>query len=75
VKIESDGGFEVTMELTVKAYLEGRPIAEVPTRWRDRTAGVSKFNFKQWLPKYLRWYFYCLVRSPLGLKISRRRGR
>ena len=73
VNIESDGGFEVTMELTVKAYLEGRPVAEVPASWRDRTAGVSKFNFRNWLPKYLRWYFYCLVRSPLGLRISRRR--
>jgi dolichol-phosphate mannosyltransferase len=74
VNIESDGGFEVTMELTVKAYLEGRPVAEVPATWRDRTAGVSKFNFRKWLPKYLRWYFYCLVRSPFGLKIARRRS-
>ena len=72
VNIESDGGFEVTMELTVKAYLAGLPVAEVPATWRDRTAGVSKFNFRQWLPKYLRWYFYCLVRSPFGLKIARR---
>jgi dolichol-phosphate mannosyltransferase len=73
VNIESDGGFEVTMELTIKAYLEGRPVAEVPARWRDRTAGVSKFNFRNWLPKYLRWYLYCLVRSPFGLQVTRRR--
>ncbi|HEV1997648.1 MAG TPA: glycosyltransferase family 2 protein, partial [Candidatus Dormibacteraeota bacterium] len=72
VNIESDGGFEVTMELTIKAYLEGRPVTEVPASWRDRTAGVSKFNFRKWLPKYLRWYFYCLVRSPFGLKVTRR---
>ena len=32
VEIESTGGFEVTMELTVKAYLSDRPLAEVPGR-------------------------------------------
>lgn len=73
VDIQSDGGFEVTMELTIKAYLEGRPLTEVPASWRDRTAGVSKFNFRKWLPKYLRWYVYCLVRRPLGFRVTRSR--
>lgn len=68
VELESDGGFEVTMELTVKAYLRGRPIAEVPASWKDRTAGESKFNFRQWLPKYLRWYGYTMVRAPFGMR-------
>jgi dolichol-phosphate mannosyltransferase len=68
VDLQSDGGFEVTMELTVKAYLRGRPIAEVPATWRDRTAGESKFNFRQWLPKYVRWYAYTVVRAPFGLR-------
>jgi glycosyltransferase involved in cell wall biosynthesis len=74
VKIESTGGFEVTMELTVKAYLSDRPLAEVPASWHDRTAGVSKFNFRQWLPYYIRWYLYTMVRAPFGLgRRSRRR--
>jgi glycosyltransferase involved in cell wall biosynthesis len=64
VQIQSTGGFEVTMELTIKAYLSGRPIAEVPTTWRDRTAGTSKFNFRRWLPQYIRWYLYALPRAP-----------
>ena len=68
VRIESTGGFEVTMELTIKAYLARRPLTEVPASWRDRTAGTSKFQFKKWLPYYVRWYFYGLVRSPLGLR-------
>lgn len=69
VELQSDGGFEVTMELTVKAYLRRRPIAEVPATWRDRTAGESKFNFRHWLPKYVRWYAYTLVRAPLGFRL------
>jgi glycosyltransferase involved in cell wall biosynthesis len=71
VEIESVGGFEVTMELTIKAYLMGRPLAEVPASWRDRTAGKSKFNFRQWLPHYIRWYLYALTRSPFGVRLTR----
>jgi glycosyltransferase involved in cell wall biosynthesis len=54
--IESTAGFELALELTVKATLGGRRIAEVPTTWRDRTAGKSNFRLRKWLPSYLRWY-------------------
>ena len=56
VRIESTAGFELALELTVKATLERRRIAEVPTTWRDRTAGQSNFKLRQWLPHYLHWY-------------------
>jgi dolichol-phosphate mannosyltransferase len=56
VSIESVGGFELGLELTVKAYLLGLKVAEVPTTWRDRTAGQSRFKLWQWLPRYLHWY-------------------
>ena len=54
--IESQAGFELALELTVKATLDGRRIAEVPTTWRDRTAGASNFKLRKWLPHYLHWY-------------------
>lgn len=69
VNVESNGGFEVGLELTVKAYLQGRLLAEVPTTWQERTAGTSKFNLRKWLPSYMRWYFYLLLRAPLGLRL------
>jgi dolichol-phosphate mannosyltransferase len=56
VTIESEAGFELALELTVKATLAGRKVAEVPTTWRDRTAGQSNFKLRKWLPHYLRWY-------------------
>ncbi len=56
VTIESTGGFELGIELTVKAYLLGMRVAEVPTTWRDRTAGTSRFQLWNWLPRYLHWY-------------------
>ncbi|MGH2428178.1 MAG: glycosyltransferase [Candidatus Limnocylindria bacterium] len=58
VRIESRGGFELAIELSVKATLAGRRLAEIPTTWRDRTAGESRFKFRAWLPLYLRWYAY-----------------
>jgi glycosyltransferase involved in cell wall biosynthesis len=54
--IESTAGFELALELTVKATLARRAVAEVPTTWRDRTAGQSNFKMRKWLPHYLHWY-------------------
>ena len=62
VKIESTAGFELALELTVKATLQHRRIAEVPTTWRDRTAGQSNFKLRQWLPHYLHWYRVAFLR-------------
>jgi glycosyltransferase involved in cell wall biosynthesis len=67
VNIDSRAGFELALELTVKAHRLGMTVAEVPTTWRDRTAGESRFQLRRWLPHYLRWYTYGLV--------SRRRRR
>jgi glycosyltransferase involved in cell wall biosynthesis len=58
VAIESTGGFELAIELTAKATLAGHSIAEVPTTWRERSAGDSRFLLRSWLPKYVRWYAY-----------------
>jgi dolichol-phosphate mannosyltransferase len=59
--IESTGGFELALELTAKAFRRGVKIAEVPTTWRDRTAGESQFQLFKWLPRYLFWYGYALL--------------
>ena len=56
VDIESEAGFELALELTVKAHLKGMRIAEVPTTWRDRSSGESRFQMRKWIPHYLRWY-------------------
>lgn len=56
VEIESRGGFELALELTVKAHLAGLVLAEVPTTWQERSSGQSNFKVRAWLPQYLRWY-------------------
>ncbi len=62
VGIESRHGFEIGLELTAKAKRLGRPIAEIPTIWLDRDAGVSNFKLWAWIPRYLRWYRYAFGR-------------
>jgi glycosyltransferase involved in cell wall biosynthesis len=64
--IESAAGFSVAMELTLKAHWQGWRVAEVPTTWRDRTAGASRFRLWAWLPHYLHWYFLALRRAWFG---------
>lgn len=63
--IESEAGFELALEVTVKAHLAGYRIREVPTTWRDREVGESNFKLMRWLPRYLRWYGLAL-RKGLG---------
>ena len=60
LNLEEDSGFEISMEITIKAWLAGGRISELPATWTDRTAGTSKFRLLRWLPKYLRWYLYAI---------------
>lgn len=64
ITIESRGGFEYSLEITAKAFARGRRITEVPSTWRDRSAGKSRFRLRAWLPQYLRWYLYALTHRP-----------
>jgi len=60
--IESEAGFEVGIELVAKARRARLRVVEIPTTWRDRTEGQSRFRLLRWIPKYLRWYFHAFGR-------------
>ena len=60
IKIESDVGYEMPLELIVKANELGYSIAEVPTVWIEREKGYSKFKLFKYVPHYMRWYIYAL---------------
>ena len=64
--IESEAGFSLGLELTVKAHFAGLRVEEIPATWRDRTAGESRFRLAAWLPLYLRWYAWALRKRWLG---------
>lgn len=58
VTIEAEKGFEMTLELTLKAYFRNEKIVEIPVSWHERLVGESKFPLIKWLPAYLKWYFW-----------------
>lgn len=60
INIESTGGFEIGLEILVKAYTSGYKIGEIPSQWFDREDGESNFHMWRWMPRYLHWYFYCV---------------
>jgi len=66
IPVEGEASFALALELTLKAHWRGWRIAEVPTVWRDRTAGRSRFRLFAWMPHYLKWYFRALRRAWLG---------
>jgi glycosyltransferase involved in cell wall biosynthesis len=73
IPIEGEASFAVALELTLKAHWRGWRLAEVPTTWRDRTAGASRFHLWAWLPHYLRWYLRALAHAWFGAGAGRRR--
>jgi dolichol-phosphate mannosyltransferase len=76
VGIDSRSGFEIGIELVAKARRLRLPIAELPTIWLDRDAGVSNFQLRQWIPEYLKWYRLAYGRelSPDELRIRTQKG-
>ena len=62
-------GFEISMEIVLKAYLKGYKIAEIPTRWRERTTGQSHFAILRDGIKFVKWFIFGL-RAPFKSKIS-----
>jgi glycosyltransferase involved in cell wall biosynthesis len=68
IPIEGQVSFALALELTLKAHWRGWKLAEVPTTWRDRTAGESRFRLWAWMPHYLRWYLRALARAWLAIR-------
>jgi glycosyltransferase involved in cell wall biosynthesis len=69
--IASTGGFELAFELTLRAWQRGARIVEVPSTWRDRVRGRSRFAFHKWLPLYARLWMNALL---YGLRRGRWSG-
>ena len=66
IELESEKGFEIIVELTLKTFLKGYNITEVPAKWRNREKGKSSFKLFKWLPAYFRWYAYAIKMKWFG---------
>jgi glycosyltransferase involved in cell wall biosynthesis len=71
ITIESKGGFEFAEELLIKSHFSGAKIIEIPTLWVDRKYGQSKFKLVAWLPRYIYWYLWGIVKRLESLPIFR----
>ena len=66
--------FNLTVELPLKAIVRGYRYAIVPTDWRGRTAGTSKFKIKEMGSRYLFIVFYCYLEKLLSREDYRNRS-
>ncbi len=72
--LESRHGFEVALELTLKAHWSGLKVQEIPATWRQREWGKSNFRLLRSLPHYLKWWLRGLAgvgqRSKIDTKVG-----
>jgi len=63
VKIESNKGFTLSLELTAKAHRLGYKIIEIPTIWVERDKGKSRFKLFSFILPYAKWLYYIVKTS------------
>lgn len=73
ISLDSEGGFEIGMEIVVKTYMDGGQIAEIPSTWIDRTCGESRFRILKWMPCYLKWYLLAITHARLQSRTDQNR--
>ncbi|MFC1649084.1 glycosyltransferase [Patescibacteria group bacterium] len=62
---------ELPIEMLFRAHFAGAKIVEVPTTWRGRKAGNSKFKILKIVPGFVKLYLWILAKSwHLSLKDS-----
>ncbi len=55
-------GFEISMEIPLKAYYLSFKMTEVPTVWKERTKGKSSFRMFKLFPNYLKLYLWAIFK-------------
>ena len=68
IKFESTKGFTFALELTVKSYLLNLKIIEIPSVWIEVKNRKSNFKVLKWIPYYIYWLSYSLIKNVLKKK-------
>jgi len=63
IKIESNKGFTLSLELTAKAHRLKYKIIEIPVMWIEREKGESRFKLLSFIMPYTKWLFYIINTS------------
>jgi len=60
IKIESNKGFTLSLELTAKAHRLNYKMIEIPVTWMERKAGKSRFKLITFILPYTKWLIYII---------------
>ena len=68
IKLESKIGFTFALELVTKSYLLKLKIIEIPSSWIEVKNRKSNFKVFKWLPHYIYWLIFAIVKNLLKSK-------
>ena len=68
VKLESKTGFTFALEMVVKSYILNLKIIEIPSSWIEVKNRKSNFKVLKWLPNYLYWLIYAIMKNLFRFK-------
>ena len=63
IKLDSTIGFTFALELTTKSYLSNLKIIEIPSIWIETKNRKSNFKVYKWLPYYIYWLMYSMIKN------------
>ena len=70
IKLNSTTGFTFALELTTKTYLLNLKIIEIPSIWIETKNRKSNFKIYKWLPYYIYWLMYSIIKNLFNFKKS-----
>ena len=68
INLESKVGFTFALELVTKSYSLNLKIIEIPSSWIDLENRKSNFKVFKWLPYYIYWLTYAVVKNLFKIK-------
>ena len=68
IQLESKTGFTFALETVVKAHLLNLKIVEIPSGWIEIENRKSNFKVLKWLPNYLYWLLYAVIKNLFRFK-------
>jgi dolichol-phosphate mannosyltransferase len=63
IKLSSSTGFTFALELSAKAYFSNFKIVEIPSTWIETKNRKSNFKVLKWLPYYIYWLIYSILKK------------
>ena len=68
IKLKSRTGFTFALEMVVKSYIQNLKIIEIPSSWIEVENRKSNFKVLKWLPNYLYWLFFAIIKNLFRFK-------